>query len=147
MRYIPRVICVRKVTWLPALRTWLTQGYEHSIFLKPAKNRGVFRDFYAWFFVSARSVLRSASIFSRNRARVSLHLRPHPQLAIWIERSHWSIFEFLARDLQISSIRGHIRRSTLSSLPLYLLLLISWQGQFSTVGCRLLNLCLDKLDR
>jgi hypothetical protein len=124
-RYIPRVIlCVRRVMWLPALHTWLTQGAKHLIFLKSAKNRGVFHDFYARFFVNAHSVLRSASVFSQNRARISLHSRPCPQLAIWIEHSHWSIFEFRARDFPKTSHTGHIARSILSSLPYYLLLML-----------------------
>jgi hypothetical protein len=71
--------------------------------------------------VIARSLLQSASVFSRNHARVSLHSRPRPQLAIWIERSHWSIFEFLARDFPKTSYTGYIARSILSSLPYYLL--------------------------
>jgi hypothetical protein len=60
--------------------------------------------------VSARSVLWSASVFSRNRARVSLHSRPHPQLTVWIKRSHWSIFEFLACDFPKTSYMGYIQR-------------------------------------
>ena len=45
MRYIPRVICVLRVTRLPTMRTWLTQGAEHSIFLWSVKNRGIFVTF------------------------------------------------------------------------------------------------------
>ena len=94
--YIPRVICFRRVKWLAAVRTWLVQGAKHLIFLRIEKNRGVFHEFYARFFMNARFILWSARAFGRNHARVSLHSRPRPQRTIWIERSHCSIFEFLA---------------------------------------------------
>ena len=123
-RYIPSVICFRQVTWLAATRTWLAQGAKHLIFLRSEKNRGVFHEFYARFFMNARFILWSARAFSRNRARVSLHSRPRPQRTIWIERSHWSIFEFLVRDFPKTSYTEYIARSTLSSPPYYLLLTI-----------------------
>ena len=41
----PHVICIRRVTWFPSLRMWLTLGAKHSIFLRSVKNRGVFVTF------------------------------------------------------------------------------------------------------
>ena len=67
-------------------------------------------------------MLLSASIFSRNRTHISLHLRPCPQCAIWIEHSHWSILEFLVCNFPQTSYTEHIVHSTLSSLLYYLLL-------------------------
>ena len=63
-------------------------------------------------------ILLSASVFSRNRACVRLHLRPRPRRTIWIEHSHWSIFEFLARDFPQISYTEHIAHWTLSSFSL-----------------------------
>ena len=112
---------LRQVTWLAAVRTWLAQGAKHLIFLRTKKNRGVFHEFYARFFINACFILWSARAFGRNRARVSLHSRPRPQRTIWIERSDWSIFEFLVRDFPKTSCTEYIARSILSSH--YLLLL------------------------
>ena len=121
MHYIlPHVICFRWVTWLVAMRTWLAQGAEYLIFLRTEKNRGIFHEFYARFFMNAHFKLWSARAFSQNRACVSLHSRPCPQCTIWIECSHWSIFEFLARDFPKTTC---IARLILSSPPYYLHLL------------------------
>ena len=113
------------VTWLGAVRMWLAQGAKHLIFLRTATNRGVFHEFYARFFINACFILLwSARVFGRNRARVSLHLRPRPQHTIWIERSHWSIFEFLVHDFPKTYHTEYIIRSILSFPPYYLLLLL-----------------------
>ena len=137
-RYIPRVICFRQVTWLSAVHTWLAQGAKHLIFLRTEKNRGVFHEFYARFFINACFILWSARAFGRNRARVSLHSRPRPQRTIWIERSDWSIFEFLARDFPKTSCTEYIARSILSSPPYYLLLSILMHPfSYPQIGVRL----------
>ena len=49
-RYIPYL---RRVTWLPTLRTWLNQGAKYSIFLRTVKSRGIFREFYARILMNA----------------------------------------------------------------------------------------------
>lgn len=85
------------------MRTWLSQGAKHLIFLKIEKNRRTFHKFYARFFINASFILSSACVFSRNRACVSVHSRPRPQHTIWIELSHRSIFEFLACDFPKTS--------------------------------------------
>ena len=121
MCYMVCVISAQKVTWLPASRTWLSEGAdsEDSIFLRTVKNRGNFCEFYARFFMNAWFISWSTSVFSRYRARVSKHSRPHPLLAIWIEHSDWSIFEFLVLcDFPKTSCTGNIAHSILSSLPL-----------------------------
>ena len=119
MRYMVYVVSVWRVMPLLASRTWLSEGTEDSIFLRTVKNSGVFCEFYAWFFMNAWFISRSASIFSRYCARVSKRSRPLPPLAIWMERSDWSIFELLARDFPKTSCTGHIIVcSILSSLPL-----------------------------
>ena len=76
--YMVCVICVWRVMWLPALRTWLSQVAKHSIFLRTVTNRGVFREFYARFFMNACFVAPSAHIFSCYCTRISLHSRPCP---------------------------------------------------------------------
>ena len=101
------VISVRRVTWLPASHMWLSEGAEDSIFLRTVKNRSIFREFYAWFFMNTQFISRFASVFNRYRSHISKHSRPHPLLAVWIERSDWSIFEFLARDFPKTSCIGH----------------------------------------
>ena len=63
--------------------------------------------------MNARFTLLSASVFSRNRACVSLHSRPRPRRTIWIKCPHWSIFEFLVRDFPQTSYTEHIARWTL----------------------------------
>ena len=64
---------VRRVTWLPALRTWLSQVAKHSIFLRTVTNRGVFREFYVRFSMNARFVSpQSARVFSRYCTRAVL---------------------------------------------------------------------------
>ena len=90
-------------------------GAKLLIFLRTVKRRGVFVSFV---FMNACFLVLSASIFSRNRACVSLHSRPCPWRTIWSEHSHWSIFEFLARDFPQTSYTEHITRWTLSSLSL-----------------------------
>ena len=117
--YISRVICFRQVTWLSAVRMWLAQGAKHLIFLRTEKNRGVFHEFYARFFIIACFILWSARAFGRNCTRVSLHSRPRPQHTIWIEHSDWSIFEFLVRDFLKTSCTEYIARLILSSPPYY----------------------------
>ena len=119
--YIPRVICFWRVTRLVAVRK--PKGlYKHLVFLRTVKNRGIFHEFYARFFMSTRFILWSARVFGQNRARVRMHSRSRPQCTIWIECSHWSIFEFLARDFPKTSYTEYIVRSILSSPPYYLLL-------------------------
>ena len=71
--------------------------------------------------MNVRFVSRSTGVFSRYRICVRLHSRPHLQLTIWVECSHWSMFEFLVRDFPKTSYTGHIARSILSSLPLIIL--------------------------
>ena len=112
------VVSVRRVMWLPASRTWLSEGAKDLIFLKTVKNRGVFCEFYAWFFMNPWFISWSTSIFSHYHACVSKRLRLHPLLAIWIEHSDWSIFEFLVRDFPKTSCTGHIACLILFSLPL-----------------------------
>ena len=96
--FLNRTKSVEHTITLAAMRTWLAQGAEYLIFLRTVKNRAVFHEFYARFFMNTRFILWSARIFGRNRARVSLHSRPRPQRTIWIKRSNWSISEFLACD-------------------------------------------------
>ena len=123
-RAIYPVLCFQWVTWLAAVRTWLAQGAKYLIFLVTEKNRGVFCEFYARFFRNARFIWWSARAFSWNRTRVNLHPRPRPQRTIWIEHSHWSIFEFMAHDFPKTSYMEYIAHSILSSPPYYLLLLL-----------------------
>ena len=78
------------------------------------ESRDVFRDFYHRFYSNAHSISLSFGIFTRYGALVSLHSRSHPQLNIWIARSHWSMFEFLARDFPKTFCTEHIARSILS---------------------------------
>ena len=134
-RYIVCVISVWRVTWLPASCTWLSEGAKDSIFLRTVNNRGVFCEYYAWFFMNAQFISRSASVFSHYRARVSKCSRSHPLLAIWIERPDWSIFEFLTHDFLKTSCTGHIARSILSSLPL-----LSTLGKTNAVSIHMLKL-------
>ena len=95
MCYMLHTRCLRRVMWLPTLHMWLALGAKYLVFLKIVKNRGVFCEFCARIFMNACSILLSTSIFSWNRA---CHSRPCPWRTIWIECSHWSIFEFLACD-------------------------------------------------
>ena len=98
-RAIYPVQCFWRVTWLAAMRTWLSQGAKH---LELRRIDALFV-FYARFFMNAGFILSSARVFSRNRACVSVHSRPRPQHTIWIELSHRSIFEFLACDFSKTS--------------------------------------------
>ena len=106
MRYMLCTTCLHRVMWLPALRMWPALGAKYLVFRKIVKNTGIFCEFCARIFINARLIL-SASIFSRNRTCISLHLRPHPWCTIWIERSHWSIFELLACDFPQTSYIEH----------------------------------------
>ena len=45
MCYMVCVISVWRVTWLPALRMWLSKGTEDLIFLRTVKNNGIFVSF------------------------------------------------------------------------------------------------------
>ena len=51
----------------------LSRVAKHSIFLRTATNRGVFREFYARFFMNGRFVSRSARVFSRYCTRGHAH--------------------------------------------------------------------------
>ena len=110
MLNIVHVICVRRVTWLPALRTWLSQIAKYSPFLRTATNRGGFREFYARFFMNARFVLRSARVFSRYCTRVSLHSRPmsmhvtHQQNIQKFPQINWMLMWLLVRIKQNGGI-------------------------------------------
>jgi hypothetical protein len=88
-------------------------GAKHSIFIGTMKNRGIFREFYARIFINARFILWSASFQLKSR---SLYSRPRPHPAIWIEHSHWSIFEFQERDSPKTSYMEHIVYSAFDTL-------------------------------
>jgi hypothetical protein len=103
------------------LRTWLTQGAKHSIFLKSVKNRGVFRDFYARFFVLYCDLLAFSVEIALALACTWGHAHN------WLFESSALIgqsFEFLARDFPKTSYTEYnIAHLILSSLPYYLLLM------------------------
>ena len=69
--------CLHRVTWLPTLCTWLALGatYMYLVFLRLWRIEAFYCEFWARIFMNARFIPLSASVFSRNRACVSLHLR------------------------------------------------------------------------
>ena len=71
------IICFWWVMRLPALHTWLPQGAKRLIFLRTVKNRGVFHEFYARFFMNACFIYCDLLAFSFKIALVLAYTRGH----------------------------------------------------------------------
>ena len=86
----------------PVLCTWLSQGAKHSVFLQTTHIWSI-EAFFVIFMIDSTQTLflyrvLLALIFCLIACSCCLYLKPHPHLNIWITCSHWSVFEFLARD-------------------------------------------------
>ena len=126
MHYISNVICLQRVTWIPTLCTWLSQGVKHSIFLRTLKSSGVFHEFHARFFMNAHYVLWSTGVFSRYCTHVHFHLRPQSPIINYLNQALLLVNVWiLACDFLKTSYTGCIAHLPILSFLPYCILLIA----------------------
>ena len=109
--WMPCVINLWRVTWLPVLHTWLSKELNTRIFSRLWKVEA----FFMIFVIDSTRML----VFAQYHTLICLHSKPHPQYL----NCAFSIFEFLAHDFPKTSYTEYVVHSTLSSLPYYIIFL------------------------